>query len=1286
LQIIVAIALLGACAQLVQALLIRDGLTVFYGNEVSLGAFYAGWLFWIAVGSLLLVYRRRRGGFTETLRGLRIALLALPLLVLAQLLALRAVRLVLDVSSGQFVPLGELFAALLLITAPSGLVLGAAFPLACRALELAGSQQQRDDGTRPVTSLYVADAFGALVGGLLFTLVLVHWAGPLGSWGVITLACAFMAWLLPLPRQASVALGAGVLVLLGLGASVPPASERLDAMLERLRFATLQPGMELLAAAETRYGHRAVARLGEQYSLVEDGQITASFPQPEETARRAALLLAQATRPAEPMQGPERVLVLDGLAGGLAPALLSTRAPIARLDQVEQDREAFELVRPWLDADQLEDPRLALHFADGRRFVARLDATTRYDLVLALAAVPSSAAGNRYFTRDFYASVREHLTPAGVFCTQVTAASNYLGETVGGYLGSVYRTLGDVFAEVALVPGDPVLLCASPAPGQVSDDAAELARRWQAIDNGTGIGRADFENLLPEDEVRYLRERLADRPAELNTDARPVTYYLNMVLWGTFSASGVVTLLERLRGLGAWPYLLPLGLFVLLWLLRLTVDGATRRMLPRQSGTFALFVLGLAAMAVQLVVLFTYQARVGFMFERIALLNGLFMTGLALGALLALRAARVAGASLPMLLVLTAGILSLLPNGLALIGGLPPAWQEAVFLALALLLGGLTGAGFPLAVALASDRRTDIAARGGLAQAADNLGGAAGGLVAGALMVPLLGVDGTCRVLALMLMLTLPPLLVARLPLGRVKRRRVGLALPAALGWALIYLVLLAYGWHWLDRAATPGPQVVFPPERLAEVAEADGFERVDTPFVHYLGGVDAQHAARWVALSSRAAGAAPSGYGGPLNLLLAVDRDGRLGGVRLIASAETPAYIAGIDGWLVGLRGVSLADGPLSGRVDAMSGATVSSRAALASIDQAAARATGVAFGQSLPVLAEAEQPRLDPGLIVVALLLLLWLPIYLSGQLRWRLPFLAAVVIVLGWWLNSPLTEVDLVNLSLGHAAAPWENPLRWLLIGFVVVATLAFGQVWCGWLCPFGSLQELVHRIGRWLGLGTVVDRRTDRRLRSVKFVLLALMLGLVFITAETGWAALDPMQFLFVGHWTWPMGLLTVLILLAALWTMRPWCRYLCPMGAFLALGNRLALLQRWAPLRRFRRCDLGVRGVHDIDCIRCNRCVGVGPRETSPDTISARRPATGATLTALLASALLLIAWQLTLTLAEPAGQGQGWRDLDLELLQRRIDAGDLRDREADWYHPAQPTEGGERQLLPRDPN
>jgi polyferredoxin len=82
----------------------------------------------------------------------------------------------------------------------------------------------------------------------------------------------------------------------------------------------------------------------------------------------------------------------------------------------------------------------------------------------------------------------------------------------------------------------------------------------------------------------------------------------------------------------------------------------------------------------------------------------------------------------------------------------------------------------------------------------------------------------------------------------------------------------------------------------------------------------------------------------------------------------------------------------------------------------------------------------------------------------------------------------------------------------------------------------------------------------------------------------------MQYAFGDFWpTWIL-VIAGLVLIGALFYYRFWCRYLCPMGALLALGNKFALLQRWAPRRRFKHCDLGVREDFDVDCIRCNRCL------------------------------------------------------------------------------------------------
>ena len=78
---LLAILVLGAFSQVAQAVLIREGLVVFYGNEVSLGAFYASWLFWLTAGPLLaLPWGEGRGPAMPAVGWI---LLALPLVRLS---------------------------------------------------------------------------------------------------------------------------------------------------------------------------------------------------------------------------------------------------------------------------------------------------------------------------------------------------------------------------------------------------------------------------------------------------------------------------------------------------------------------------------------------------------------------------------------------------------------------------------------------------------------------------------------------------------------------------------------------------------------------------------------------------------------------------------------------------------------------------------------------------------------------------------------------------------------------------------------------------------------------------------------------------------------------------------------------------------------------------------------------------------------------------------------------------------------------------------------------------
>ncbi|MBF0296478.1 MAG: 4Fe-4S binding protein, partial [Magnetococcales bacterium] len=248
---------------------------------------------------------------------------------------------------------------------------------------------------------------------------------------------------------------------------------------------------------------------------------------------------------------------------------------------------------------------------------------------------------------------------------------------------------------------------------------------------------------------------------------------------------------------------------------------------------------------------------------------------------------------------------------------------------------------------------------------------------------------------------------------------------------------------------------------------------------------------------------------------------------------------------------------------------------------------------------------------------------------------------------------------NLSLGQFPSLTEGTTRWILILGALLTGLAWGPVYCGLLCPFGAAQEFLSMAGRRLGLGRTPDPATASHARHVKFLLLTAALALAWTTTRHDWLAFNPMQTLFTTRQETRPWLMLVVIAAGSLVFFRYWCRFWCPLGALLALFNKLALLDPLAPKkRRFHHCDLGVGHPFDVDCPRCDRCLHPDP----PPPVANRL-----LLPALLAVTAGLILLHLTNAMEEtPAGIG-GWRRMDAKALADRIASGDLVDHEASWY-------------------
>lgn len=230
-------------------------------------------------------------------------------------------------------------------------------------------------------------------------------------------------------------------------------------------------------------------------------------------------------------------------------------------------------------------------------------------------------------------------------------------------------------------------------------------------------------------------------------------------------------------------------------------------------------------------------------------------------------------------------------------------------------------------------------------------------------------------------------------------------------------------------------------------------------------------------------------------------------------------------------------------------------------------------------------------------------------------RMAFLVFTLGFIGWYAQAQLSVVTLAGLvkasvySHDFSYLLWDPPSL-LLWGFVVVTFVAWGRgVFCGWLCPFGAIQELAAEVSRVLRIPQWrVAERTDKALRQLKYVSLGVILLAAFYPSPLSetLAEIEPFKtsitLVFVRHW--PFVAYAVLLVVLNLFVYKAFCRYLCPLGAMMAIGGRLRLLD-WIPRRAecgspCQLCKVKCRygaieksGVINYDeCFQCLDCVEI----------------------------------------------------------------------------------------------
>jgi NosR/NirI family transcriptional regulator, nitrous oxide reductase regulator len=296
-------------------------------------------------------------------------------------------------------------------------------------------------------------------------------------------------------------------------------------------------------------------------------------------------------------------------------------------------------------------------------------------------------------------------------------------------------------------------------------------------------------------------------------------------------------------------------------------------------------------------------------------------------------------------------------------------------------------------------------------------------------------------------------------------------------------------------------------------------------------------------------------GYGGPVPLKIHIDKDGRLTAIEAEPNAESPSFFDRAKELFSRWQGKTI-DEAMAEDVDAVSGATFSSKAIIRNVQRglAYAKQHGLADGGKGAQKESAERTvatgwTLGSIVALIAVLLGAVVPLFTNNR-RLHLVQLVVNVVVLGLWTGTFVSYTLFLRLFAGgvslSAIGTLAAPLLMLIVALLYPLAGRSGH-YCAHVCPFGSAQELAGKLSR---RKLRITPRVLRVLTALRNLLWGVLVALLLTGTCTAWIDYELFTaFIYSSASVWVI-VLAMLFLVLSVWVPRPYCRFVCPTGALM----------------------------------------------------------------------------------------------------------------------------------------
>ncbi len=585
--------ILGFLALSFQIILIREFSVHFYGNEITIGILLSFWLLWTGLGSLAA--SRIKFSLIKFVRLYFLVIIIFPIC----LIGLRLSRFALNTLPGEITGLTYI------ILFSMGFSFFICFPLGI--LFVFNTYYLKGNLSR----VYMIESLGSAIAGSLVYFILI----PLFSnWQVAILVAglsAIIIFLIFRKKRNPILLIFSLILFFLFWA--------LDFPTQKIFWSPFN----LIASKDSPYGKLQVLKDKEQISLYNNCFLIYSNPDKASSEESVHFAL---------LQNPEakNVLLIGGGAGGSLKEIL--KYPNSSIDYVELDPEIIRFSKKFLPAEEsriFENPRINTYFKDGRLFLNNTQKD--YDVIILNLPDPITAQINRFYTEEFFLTVKAKLSKKGIFSFRTSSAENYISPELQDYLSSLYRTLKKTFPFVEIVPGAANIFLASSQP--ITLEYEEISQEIEKLKlNNVYINPQLLFSRLSPLRKDFLKQKILEGEGKINQDLKPISYFFSSVLWSTQFKGLETSLLAFLSRSGKfWILDLPLILFLLF----LTTAGLKRS--RKSFYLIPLFVMGLSSITIEIILILAFQTFHGYIYQGLALLFSFFMLGLCLGAFSGIR-------------------------------------------------------------------------------------------------------------------------------------------------------------------------------------------------------------------------------------------------------------------------------------------------------------------------------------------------------------------------------------------------------------------------------------------------------------------------------------------------------------------------------------------------------------------------------------------------------------------------------------------------------------------------